>query len=232
MSSQRVETLAGSSSECTLQRELQVLELLTTFYAAAGNAPDTDAGLALMAKFLSARAEPQAINAALERCLLECRYPIRLPDVFQRIPGTEAADVNAEKRLAWGIVERFVSKWVRWNCERTSAYVEPDAPGLVPRILDSVRLSGGWSVFLRMTDEDFPFVQKRFFEAYEAWTEVERISDRARLLEIPRVKELVAAKSMEPERPRAPAPAPTAAAAPLSPQKARIMTAIEKGKRL
>ena len=43
--------LAGSSSACTLERELQVLEMLTTFYAAAGNAPDTDAGLALMADF-------------------------------------------------------------------------------------------------------------------------------------------------------------------------------------
>jgi hypothetical protein len=151
--------------------------------------------------------------------------------VFQRIPGTEAADVNAEKRIAWGIVERFVSKWVRWSCERTSAYVEPDAPGLVPRILDSVRLSGGWSVFLRMTDEDFPFVQKRFFEAYEAWTEVERISDRARLLEIPRVKELVAAKTMEPERPRTQASAPPAPAVPISSQKARIMKAIANARK-
>lgn len=116
--------LAGSSSACTLERELQVLEMLTTFYAAAGNAPDTDAGLALMAKFLSARAEPLAINAALERCLLECRYPIRLPDILQRIPGTEAADVDAEKRLAWEVVEKFVDKWLRWNDDRTSAYIE------------------------------------------------------------------------------------------------------------
>jgi hypothetical protein len=219
-----------------------VLELLTTFYVAAGNAPDTDAGLALMAKLLSARAEPQSINAALERCLVECRYPIRLPDILQRIPGTEAADVDAEKRIAWETVQRFVRKYVGndvlgkcgpefgwYGPQRNSLgeIVRPASyPQLCDRILDSVRRSGGWSVYLRMTDEDFPFVQKRFFEEYEAWTGVERISDRARLLETPRGKALVAAKTMEPERPRAPVPAPSPSAAPMSPQKARIMKAI------
>jgi hypothetical protein len=246
MSSLKLGTQNESSKDSTLQGELRVLEMLTTFYAAAGNPPDTDAGLALMAKFLSARAEPLAINAALERCLLECRYPIRLPDILQRIPGTGSADVKAEKRLAWETVERFVSKYVgndvygnygpefgwygpRFNSLRevvkTASY-----PQLSDRILDTVRRTGGWKIYALMTNEDFPFVQKRFFEEYEAWSEVERISDRARLLEIPRVKERVAAKSMEPERPRAPAPAPTAAAASMSPQRARIMTAIEKAR--
>ena len=219
--------LAGSSSACTLERELQVLEMLTTFYAAAGNAPDTDAGLALMAKFLSARAEPLAINAALERCLLECRYPIRLPDILQRIPGTEAADVDAEKRLAWEVVEKFVDKWLRWNDDRTSAYIEKGAPPISKRVIDCVRRSGGWSLYLRMTDTDFPFAQKRFFEEWEAWTEVDQISrDPSRALVFPELKQLAEARTMdrlERGRDRDPAPTPTA---PISPQKARIMKAI------
>ena len=219
-----------------------MLEMLTTFYAAVGNAPETDAGLALMAKLLSARAEPQSINAALERCLVECRYPIRLPDILQRIPGTEAADVNAERRLAWDVVEKFVRKYVgndvhgnygpefgwygpqfNWRGEvvKAASYTQLSA-----RILDTVRRTGGWRVYALLTDEDFPHQQKRFFEEYEAWSEVERISDRARILETPRGKELVAAKTMEPEWPRAQASAPTAAAEPMSPQKARIMKAI------
>jgi hypothetical protein len=222
-----------------------VLEMLTAFYAAVGNAPETDAGLALMAKLLSARAEPQSINAALERCLVECRYPIRLPDILQRIPGTEAADVDAEKRLAWETVERFVSKYVGndvhgnygpefgWHGPQRNSLGEivrqASYPQLCDRILDTVRRTGGWKVYARMTDEDFPFVQKRFFEEYEAWTDVERIG--ARLLETPRGKELVAAKAMEPERPRGPAPA--APDRPVwSPQRRRIMKAIAKaGKR-
>lgn len=223
--------LAGSSSACTLERELQVLEMLTTFYAAAGNAPDTDAGLALMAKFLSARAEPLAINAALERCLLECRYPIRLPDILQRIPGTEAADVDAEKRLAWEVVEKFVDKWLRWNDDRTSAYIEKGAPPISKRVIDCVRRSGGWSLYLRMTDTDFPFAQKRFFEEWEAWTEVDQISrDPSRALVFPELKQLAEARTMdrlERGRDRDPAPTP---AAPISPQKARIFRAIENAR--
>jgi hypothetical protein len=220
-----------------LQQELRVLEMLTVFYAAVGNAPETDTGLALMAKLLSARAEPQAINAALERCLVECRYPIRIPDILQRIPGTEAADVDGEKRRAWEAVERFVSKYVGndvqgnygpefgwYGPQRNSRdeIVKPATyPQLCDRILDTVRRTGGWKVYARMTEEDFPFVQKRFFEEYEAWIEVERLGTR--LLETPRGKELVAAKTMEPERPRVPAPV----ARPIwSPEKRRIMRAI------
>src|SRR5258708_40076577 len=104
--------------------------MLTTFYAAAGNAPDTDAGLALMAKFLSARADPQAINAALERCFVECRYPIRLPDILQRIPGKEAADLNADKRRASDVVEEFASQRPRANADPTSAHIQTGVPAV------------------------------------------------------------------------------------------------------
>lgn len=220
--------------------------MLTVFYAAVGNAPDTDAGLALMAKLLSARAEPESINAALERCLVECHYPIRLPHILQRLPGTEAADVDAEKRIAWETVEKYVKKYVgtdvHGNCGPEFGWYGPQRnslgeivrpatyPRLSDRILDSVRRSGGWSVYSRMTDtdEDFPFVQQRFFQEYEAWSKVEQLErwpNRAQLLETPQGKALVAAKAMEPERPRTPAPA--LPDRPIwSPEKRRIMRAI------
>lgn len=240
MSSLEQGTQNESSNNSTLQRELRVLETLTVFYAAVGNAPETDAGLALMARLLSARAEPQSINAALERCLVECRYPIRLPDILQRIPGTEPADVDAEKRIAWETVAKFVSKYVGndvlGNCGPEFGWYGPQRdsqgkivrpasyPKLCDRILDAVRRSGGWSVYLRMTDEDFPFVQKRFFEEYEAWTCVQRLDTR--LLETPQGKELVAGKAMDDrDRTRLPAPAPLAR--PIwSPTKRRIMRSI------
>lgn len=234
MSSQQVETRARSSSECTLQRELRVLEMLTTFYAAAGNPPESDEGLALMSKFLSERAEPQAINVALEKCLVECRYPIRLPDILRRLPGTEAADVNADKRRAWEVVEEFVSKHLRWNDDRTHAHIEAGAPPISKRVTDCVRRSGGWSLYLRMTDGDFPFVQKRFFEEWEAWTDVDRISrDPARALVFPELKQLAEVRAMDRlERGRDPAPAaPVPRTAATSPQKTRILSAIDNLRR-
>jgi hypothetical protein len=79
-----------------------------------------------------------------------------------------------------------------------------------------------------MTDEDFPHQQKRFFEEYEAFDEIQAVAaDPARALEMPRFKELAGAKAFDRPAPT-PAPAPTA---PKSPQKTRILDAIEKAKR-
>ena len=51
-----------------------------------------------------------------------------------------------------------------------------------------------------MTDDDFPFVQRRFFEEYAAWTAVECILDTSRLIEaVPEVKRLVARPMDGPE---------------------------------
>ena len=162
-----------------------------------GNPPETQGALAIMATKLTACSKPEAVKAALNRCMVECRFPVRLPDIFQRIPGLDV-DTNAEKRLAWETVERFVAKWLRWNSERTAARIEPGAPDLSPRIVDTVRRSGGWSCYLRMTDEDFPHQQKRFFEEYQAWTEIQHVAaDPAKLLESPSRKELTGAVALK-----------------------------------
>jgi hypothetical protein len=207
--------------------------MLKTFYGAMGNQPDLQGAVALIAETLASRADPPAINAALNRCMVECRFPVRLPDILARIPGTEAADVDAEKRCAWEVVEKFVDKWLRWNDDRTSAYIEKGAPPISKRVIDCVRRSGGWSLYLRMTDTDFPFAQKRFFEEWEAWTEVDQISrDPSRALVFPELKQLAEARTMDRlergrDRDRDPAPTP---AAPISPQKARIFRAIENAR--
>jgi len=215
--------------------------MLVLFYAKMGNQPTLQGAIAAMATSLSTKATPEAVQAALDRCEFECFYPVRMPHIIQRLPGG-AVDTESEKRLAWDVLEKFVSKYVGndvsgnygpdfgwYGPQRNSLdeIVKPASyPQLSDRILDTVRRTGGWKVYARMTDEDFPFVQKRFFQEYEAWGDVKRITDGARLLETPRGKVLVAAKTMEPERPRAPAPAHTAAAEPMSPQRARILKAI------
>jgi hypothetical protein len=242
MSSNEVEMLPKYSLDGTLDRELRVLEMLTAFFAAAGNAPDTAEGLALMAKFLSKRADLPTINAALERCLVECRYPIRLPEIIQRLPGTEAGDVNAEKRIAWETVEKFASKYVGndvhgnygpdfgWYGPRFNyrgELVRPASyPQLPDRILDAVRRTGGWKAYVLMTSEDYPHQQKRFFEEYAAWTDIQHLG--AKVLEMPRLKELAVSKSME--QPKLDRPADPAPAEQMSAAKARIMKAIEKAR--
>lgn len=176
-------TESSRSSELRTER---VLSFLGTFYAAMGNAPNVEGALAAMAKVLVSKASDQDIAAALELCMSET-YPVRLPHILAKLPGTEQADKNAAKRIAWDTVERYVNKWGRWNDDRTVCTIEAKAPRLDQRLLDTVRRSGGWSVLMRMTDTDFPHQQKRFFEEWEAWVEVERIEDRNKLLEMPRV---------------------------------------------
>lgn len=189
-----------------------VIDKLTVFYLAMGNPPETSAALVIMAEALTARSNPEAINAALNRCMVECRFPVRLPDIFSRIPGLDA-EANAEKRLAWEIVEKFARDWVEPDMEGNYQALESreiysmvdsgltdhygnaavavnrhvvQAPELSNRILDTVRRTGDWSVYKRLTDESFPHQQKRFFEEYQAWTEIQHVAaDPAKVLMMP-----------------------------------------------
>jgi len=179
--------------------------MLTAFYAAMGNPPEARGALGVMATALAQRAEPKAINAALNRCMTECRYPVRLPDIFQRIPGFDV-DLNAEKRLAWDTLEKFVRKYVSndvfGNYGPEHGSFPQTFPQLAPRLLDTVRRTGGWRVYKSMTDEDFPHQQKRFFEEYEAWSEIQHVAmDPGKLLEMPRAKKYLQSKAMDPPQP-------------------------------
>jgi hypothetical protein len=177
----------------------RVLKLLGAFYGAMGNPPTVDGALAAMAKVLAAKASDEAIQIGLERCMTET-YPVRLPHILAKIPGLDA-DLNAEKRLAWETTEKFI-KWLRWNVDRTSAYIAQGAPELSPRILGAIRRSGGFSSLLRMTDADYPHQQKRFFEEYSAAPEIELVAaDPSKTLEMPKLKALAAAKSIDKVRP-------------------------------
>jgi len=139
-----------------------------------GNPPVVEGSMAAMADALSSRATLPQIQEALERCMTET-YPVRLPHILKQLPGSEEAELNSLKRLAWETVELYVNKWARWDEGRNSARLDSSAPPLDQRIADSVRRSGSWSVYLRMTDKDFPFQQARFFEEYAAWQEIQRI---------------------------------------------------------
>jgi hypothetical protein len=173
-----------------------------------GHMPEEDGALTGMAKALCKDHSLDSIELALERCMKECRFPVRLPDIFIRIPGAEVPEIEAEMRAAWDVLIKFVNKRCRWNdgyfdgenSHVFSARVEPGAPELPHRITDTVRRTGGWAAYLRMEPSDFPFQQKRFFEEYKAWAAVERVlPDLAKALQLPeaQIEQLTGSRTMD-----------------------------------
>ena len=147
-----------------------------------------------MAEVLCQSASDDQIAHAMTRCCRECRYPVRLSDFLQRIPGQEIPALEAEARKAWDLLQTFVRKYVGndvyGNFGPEHGWYPKAFPRLSDRILDTVRRCGGWKVYKCMTKEDLPFVQKRFFEEFHAWTAVERIGPGHMLTEVPEPKRL------------------------------------------
>jgi len=164
-----------------------------------GHRPDEPGARALMAEMLTKSGTDDEINTALSRCAHECRFPVHLPDILQRIPGHEIPQPEAEARKAWdtltAFVKRYVSNDVYGNYGPEHGWYK-NFPRLSDRILDSVRRSGGWKVYACMTDEDFPFTQKRFFEEYKAWQAVEK-TDANRMITAGAPLKQITAKVME-----------------------------------
>jgi hypothetical protein len=217
-----------------------MVEALNNFYDMVGNKPEVNGTITRMANLMiSEGVTPVSLEIALRRCVKECGgFPARMPQIMERIPGLEVPKIEAEMRAAWDVLMKFVSKRLRWNEDRTYAYVDEEASRvcrrcektvcgnecetcgargrdlkyseLTDRILDTVRRTGGWSVYLVMDPQDFPHQQKRFFEEYEAWTAVERIlPDLDKILQLQPAAKLRLLKPMDPAKVMAAAQAPT-----------------------
>jgi len=189
-----------------------IVRTLNGFYDMIGHKPDELGTLGKMAAYFLTKGITLAqVTAALNLCVEQCRFPVRLPDIMQRIPGYEVPAMEAEARGAWDTVIKFVTKYVGCDGEghygpehgMHGAWGPPDQltgkpkhparyPQLPQRMLDVVRRTGGWIQYKRMTEEDQPFQQKRFFEEYMAWTAVELVTDVGKLLMMPEQKELPA----------------------------------------
>ena len=217
---------ASRQSSAPAERSEVLVANLARFYSVVGSRPDEPGALALMAEILTQSATDEEINGALTRCARECRYPIRLPDILQRIQGQEIPKLEAEGRKAWDLVTSFVSKWVQSDVEGhyviTQGVRSSEPPKLAQRVLDTVRRTGGWRAYKCMTNDDFPFQQKRFLEEYEAWMAVEQIAPSRLLTELPCLQ--LVAKPMDPprvtepkrEQPKAPAFKPQSIPEPLT----------------
>jgi hypothetical protein len=208
---------------------------LARFYSVMGHSPEEPGSLALMAEMLTQSATDEEINGALTRCARECQYPVRIPHILQRVPGKEIPQLEAEARKAWDLVTTFVAKYVsndvhgNYGPEHGSY---SNFPKLGDRILDSVRRSGGWKTYKCAADKDFPFLQKRFFEEYGAWTAVGHVDPSTLLTEMPMLQ--LVTKSMDIPKPKLQA-APVARKIELkrvteapSPEQMRDLAAVQK----
>ena len=150
----------------------------------------------------------ESVARALARCRREIRgrngFPptLTIADILDRagiVAESEAED--AEWQAAWDVAVRHANKYIISNPE--GEYQEKHyfgetvvIPELSQRIRDSVRRIGGWRTIKCMSNDDFPFVQKRFREAYQAWRAAEFVLSRNALAGIGGFKELIGAKRM------------------------------------
>jgi hypothetical protein len=68
-----------------------------------------------MAEIIGQSATDEQIAHALTRCARECKYPVRLRDILQRIPGQEVPDPEAQARAGWDRAVKFVRREVFTN---------------------------------------------------------------------------------------------------------------------
>lgn len=188
----------------TVMREQRTVEKLTNFYSVMGNIPDAPGAVSVMATMLCARLTDMQVDAALERCAVECHFPVRLPDILARAGvGAETPPEEAEARRAWDTTIQYVAHHVQsdphGNYLAGQTYCGRPAPEPSQRIRDTVRRTGGWRVYKTMTDRDFPHQQKRFFEEYQGWTAVERIDSSHMIAPSPALKQLATKSTVAPE---------------------------------
>lgn len=148
------------------------------------------------------------IAHALARCRREIRgrngFPptLTIADVLDRAGVVSETQVEeAECRAAWDVLLRHADKWIISDVnggykEKSYFGQNLEIPKLPNRIKDSLRRCGGWRAIKCMTNQDIPFVQRRFFEEYRAWTAVNQVMSLKALEGVPGFSELVEAKRL------------------------------------
>ena len=154
----------------------------------------------------------EEIQLGLTRCRREIggngyAPTLTIKDVLDRA-GVVAQDKvdNAECRAAWDALLLHGSKHIVADPEgcygpRHYFGMKTEMPGLEQRTTDALRRIGGWKVIKTMTEDDYPHVQRRFYEEYCAWEATETALMRGALAGNEAFTNLLQAKSMpEPKR--------------------------------
>jgi predicted nucleotidyltransferase component of viral defense system len=191
-----------------------------TILAEAFAEPMTAARLKVYAGDL-ADLERSQLEVAFYRARRELTFFPKIAELRKLAGAGQEEQQDAEARKAWDLLTRFVTKYVsndvHGNYGPEHGWYPKSFPKLSERILDCVRRTGGWKVYACMDVDDMPFIQKRFFEEYAAWTAVERITDNSRLIQaIPEFKQLVAPSMEQPKPITATGPKPKPVLQPLT----------------
>lgn len=158
------------------------------------------------------RLPSEAVVNALGRCALEIagdgyQPTLSLGDITKRtgIPTQSEID-DAECRAAWDALLVYADKYIVADAEgvygpRHYFAMRVEIPELDARTADTLRRVGGWKAVKTMTEDDYPFVQKRFYEEYRAWSATDAALSRGALNGNEAFKGLLASRSMpEPKR--------------------------------
>ena len=118
----------------------------------------------------------EAIQWALVRCRRELRgkngFPptLTIADILDRAGVvSEAATSEAQARASWDALLNYADKYIVSDPEgnygkRQYFGMTVKTPNLDRRTADTLRRIGDWRVIKTMTQDDYPFVQKRFYE--------------------------------------------------------------------
>jgi hypothetical protein len=151
---------------------LWVIDQLTLLAEAQGE-PLTPQRLRIYAEDLS-DLTLEGLTTAFTRARRELRFFPKIAELRQLAGASDAEQRDAEARAAWQLVTDLLDRHVRSDVHGGYHLVEDPyglgwkLPELSDRVLSTVRRVGGWRTLKCMTSEDYPFVQKRFYEEYRA----------------------------------------------------------------
>lgn len=144
-----------------------------------GATPLSAIALRLFVDDLQALTDEQ-IQLGLTRCRRELggngyRPTLSIKDVFDRagiVPRDQVED--AECRAAWDALLLYGNKYIVSDPEggygpRHCFGVKTDIPSVDQRTADTLRRIGGWKAIKTMTADDYPHVQRRFYDEYRNW---------------------------------------------------------------
>jgi hypothetical protein len=149
-----------------------------TILAEAMGESMTPARLKIYAGDLADIERPQ-MEIAFSRARCELRFFPKICELRELAGEGEKQQADAEARAAWDQLIQFVGKFVSndiyGNYGPEHGWHAKSFPRLSDRILDCVRRTGGWKTYACMSNDDFPFQQKRFFEEFLAWEAVQHV---------------------------------------------------------
>lgn len=220
-SSELITPLANPNKETESDRQAIRRRLKATLEAM--NARPWTADAVDVALSILATCPLETVFHALSGCALEIcgdgyQPTLSLGDITKRLGVvTHSQREDAECRAAWDALLLYADKHIVSDPEgnygpRRYFGMKTDIPELDQRTADCLRRIGRWSAIKTMTQDNYPFVQKRFYEEYRAWDATAAALNSGALNGNEPFKTLVEKTAM-PERKRIAAPSLAASAA-------------------